>query len=279
MTDSDAPPLAFFENDGSQYRPLPYARSPWSTTMINGPAVCGLAAHEIEARHAEESFVPARLTVDLFRQARFEPTTVTTTVVRDGRRIRVVDASVEQDGQPVARATVVFLRRTTEPAGHTWRTERVPTPPMPVLTATKPFEHYPLYGSDDHVTEDNPGGWSLSMEDHTNRSRKRVWHRQLDVLNGHPNSPFVRAAMVGENTSMVTHWGSEGVGFINADLTMTLSRLPVGSDVGLEADNQSSTDGVSVGAATLFDTDGVFGTCLVTAVANPNLAMDFTRGR
>lgn len=67
---------------------------------------------------------------------------------------------------------------------------------------------------------------------------------------------------------MVTNWSDAGVGFINTDLTVALSRLPLGAEVGLEADNHLSEQGIAVGAATLFDRHGAFGTALITAVAN-----------
>jgi hypothetical protein len=45
--------------------------------------------------------------------------------------------------------------------------------------------------------------------------------------------------------------------------------------IGLEADSHWAADGISVGAATLFDRNGAFGTGLVTAVSNPAAQIDF----
>ena len=72
---------------------------------------------------------------------------------------------------------------------------------------------------------------------------------------------------------------SEGIGFINADLTVTLSRLPRSGDIGLEADEHLSDAGVAVGTATLFDRDGTFGTGTVVAVSNAGRQIDFTARR
>ncbi len=57
--------------------------------------------------------------------------------------------------------------------------------------------------------------------------------------------------MVGETTSLMTNWGTAGIGFINADLTLALSRLPEGPEIGIEADNHLSVDGISVGSTTM----------------------------
>jgi hypothetical protein len=74
--------------------------------------------------------------------------------------------------------------------------------------------------------------------------------------------------MAAEQTSMVTNWSSAGVGFINTDLTLALVRMPEGADIGLEADNHLSRNGIAAGTATLFDRHGTFGSAMITAVSN-----------
>ena len=46
-------------------------------------------------------------------------------------------------------------------------------------------------------------------------------------------SGFVVAASIADATSMVTNWGSNGVEYINTDISLTLARLPVGREIGL----------------------------------------------
>ncbi|NMM92254.1 hypothetical protein B2J88_49825, partial [Rhodococcus sp. SRB_17] len=75
--------------------------------------------------------------------------------------------------------------------------------------------------------------------------------------------------------NLVCHWGSEGAGYINADMTLTLSRLPLGYELGLRADNTIATEGISIGTATLYDRTGPLGTCVVTAVSNARRQIDF----
>ncbi len=96
------------------------------------------------------------------------------------------------------------------------------------------------------------------------------------MVAGQPNTPFVRASVVGEATSLVTHLGTRGVGYINGDLTVGLTRLPVGEWIGVQAESHWAADGVTVGTATLFDGTGPFGSGMVTALANPSAALDFS---
>ena len=88
--------------------------------MLNGPAVVGLAAWSLEQHYSVPDFLPARLTVDLFKAARGVPTTTRMRLVRDGHRVRNVECDVVQDGVTVARATLVQYRRSQSPPGQEW---------------------------------------------------------------------------------------------------------------------------------------------------------------
>ncbi len=66
----DTTEIGFLRRDGDGFFPLDMGISKWSPDMINGPAITGILARAIENEHGAEGFVPARLTVDLFRPAR-----------------------------------------------------------------------------------------------------------------------------------------------------------------------------------------------------------------
>jgi len=261
------PELGHFTEADGIYTPTEYAVSAWSDTMLNGPCVSGLIARELENAHAAEGFVPARFTLDLFKPVRNEPITFTTTRVRDGNRIRVADAQLLQGGDVSARATVVYLRRSAQPPGTVWTRDESPTPPPEALESP---------GGAARLWYRSDGEWSKVRSGNQDAGRKRLWARQIPVVVGEEMSPFVNTAAVGEGTSFVTNWGDKGVGFINADVTLALSRLPEGPEIGVEADNHISVDGVAVGTAVLFDTLGPFGTGVITALANAHRQVDFS---
>lgn len=244
------------------FHPTESALSRWGNDSLNGPAVVGLAARALELEYGMDGFLPARLTVDLFKAARRSPTEVRTRLVRAGRRIRNSECDVLQGGTLVARATVVAYRQSEPPPGAEWVAPQTFTAPSGVEGAAY------LIGSDD-------SGWSQAGTEHQNTARKRVYHRTIDVVEGQQASPFVRAAVAAEATSLVTNLGTRGIGYINGDLTVALSRLPLGDYVGVQADSHWCADGIAVGAATLFDAAGPFGTAMVTAIANPAAQIDF----
>ncbi|NBP83676.1 MAG: thioesterase family protein [Mycobacteriaceae bacterium] len=108
-------------------------------------------------------------------------------------------------------------------------------------------------------------------------SRKRAYYRGLDVVEGEPATPFVRAVVVAEaTTNMVVNLGTDGIGYINGGLTVLLYRTPRGEGLGVQGDRQFAADGVAIGSTTLFDDEGPVGIASITALANPAAKIDFT---
>ncbi|MCT7661254.1 thioesterase family protein [Mycobacterium deserti] len=260
---------AFFLPDGDHFVPTPFARGPWGHT-ISGNYVGGLLGHVIEAAAGDPELQPARLTVDLFRPAALTPVRVDTTVARDGRRLRLVDANMHQNGKVVARASALFLRRGEQPEGDVWTssTEMPPPPPLPERVPEDLAMLVWIFGKD----SGSPGPDSnLSAWQHV--GPKHIWVRDLlPLVADAPMTPFTRAAMVGDMASSVTHYGTAGLGFINADYTLTLSRLPEGPYLGLNALTHCSDAGVATGTATVVDQHGPIGSATATALANPGFS-------
>ncbi len=262
-----ARPAHFVPIDADRVQPTRFAQSLWGQDHLNGPAVVGLAAHALEAAFGSPDFLPARLTVDLFRAARGVPTTTAVKLVRDGRRVRNSECDVVQDGVTVARATLVQYRLAEAPAGEEWFATTDFEPPAVIDDGLAP------YISSDGV------GWTRAIAEHQNTGRKRYVNRPIDVIEGQVNTPFVRAAVTAEGTSMVTNLGTAGIGYINGDLTVALTRLPQDDWVGVEAETHWAAHGIAVGATTLYDSAGPIGTGLTTAVSNPAAQIDFGHSR
>jgi hypothetical protein len=89
------------------------------------------------------------------------------------------------------------------------------------------------------------------------------------MVQGHPLTPFVRLAFAGDVTSSLSHWGTAGLRYINADYTITVSRLPDGEFIGLAAQSHYSAAGVASGSVILFDRHGPIGTSSALALAQP----------
>lgn len=252
---------AFFTTaDGKTFEPGPLARGPWGPT-VGGQLVSGLLGWAVERDAGQPELLPARLTVDLLRPTFLEPVRVTTTVQREGRRIKVADVTLTQRDEVVSRASAVFLRRGEEPDTRVWSTP-VAMPPLPAEPADLPPDA-PMalwaFGAD--AGSFDAGAWQQAEHP------KFAWVRQVrPLIADHEVTPFTRAVMCGEVTSPLTHFGTGGLRYINADYTITLSRLPEGEHIGLAAYTHHSAAGVATGTATLFDTCGPIGTAMAVAL-------------
>jgi len=107
----------FFTTDRDAFIPTDAARGPWDPNSLHGRVIIGLLAFVIEQRHGAGDFVPARLTVDMFRLPNLSPIEVKTRLVRDGLRIKVVEADFLSGGVAMARASCQLLRKTENPQG------------------------------------------------------------------------------------------------------------------------------------------------------------------
>ncbi|OBB59244.1 hypothetical protein A5757_14925 [Mycobacterium sp. 852013-51886_SCH5428379] len=260
---SSAVPTPFFVRQDDGFQPSEVAHGGWGPTL-GGQVIGGLLARCLEHHVPEDDLHPARLTVEILRRVATAPVRVDASVVRSGRRMRSVDAVMTQDGDLVARASALYLRRGAQPEGRVWTTP-VDMPPIPCEPAhvddTVPMFIRP-YGA-------RPDGSDRLPWQHD--GPRFAWLREIrDLVSGEVPTPFVRAAMAADVTSSMSNFSTAGLAFINADYTLTLSRLPSGPFIGLAALTHYSDAGVATGTASLFDADGPIGAAMSTAVANSN---------
>jgi hypothetical protein len=264
-------PPAYFLRDGAAFAPTAIANGPWGSS-ISGNFVGDLLGHVIEqavtADGPDPDLQPARLTVDLLRPVAMTPVLVRTAIVRRGRRLMLVEAEMTQSGTVVAKASALFLRKGEPPPGEVW-TSPVTMPPVPA-ESVGPLDAVSMmiwaYGKTPDVA-----GASFDLSEWQHAGPKFVWLRDVKpLIDGEPLTAFTRAAMAGDVASSLTHYGTDGLHYINADYTLTLSRLPDGPDIGLAALTHSSHGGVATGTAAMFDRHGPIGAATATALANPN---------
>src|SRR5579863_2149398 len=152
----------FFRVEGDTLVPAAFATSPWGQ-VLHGRLIGGLTARAAEqARAGVPELACGRLTVDLFRSVPLAPVGVSARTVRQGRRIVVLDVTVEQDGAPVGQGRAVLLRRSEQPDGTfrpvpAWDAPAPPRlgPPQSTVSSrwTAPWESWPVGGA-----ADGPGG-------------------------------------------------------------------------------------------------------------------------
>ena len=266
MTEA-VPGLGFFTLDGDRLVPEPHASSLWSADQMHGVAAGGAMARAAEARLAERSdLTPVRFTVDLFRPVRMRPCELRTRVVREGRRLGLVDVELVQDGETMARAATLFLAPDEPAAGRVWQPDHSLEPPPIELAPPSDQPHPPYFASDGH--------WSADFADHQNAGRKSSWNPAMPIVVGEQATPFQAAASVADGASLVTNWGEAGIEHINTDLSLTLTRPPESTEIGLVALDRTTHRGIASGVAVMFDRIGRCGTVTVTSLVNSRRTVD-----
>jgi Thioesterase-like superfamily len=242
---------SFFHRDGDQLIPTPSAKGPWQGAGLHGRVIAGLLASEIERERGDPEFMPTRVTVDMYRAPAMAPLSIETRLVRDSKRIRVVDADLISEGRSAGRATIQFLRKGTNPVGSPWHGDTWSVP----------------YG--DSLPDDPPrddtmfGMWEMRWIEGDMKSigPRKVWMREnRDLIAGEPLTPFARVAVAADYASPLANMvGGPGYTFINSDLTFYLDRLPQGEWIGFESIAHEASEGVAIGHCNLYDEAGRIG--------------------
>jgi len=253
---TSAEPFFHQPTEASRFEPTDFARGPWGHESLHGHVLGGLIAHMIEQEHGDAEFQPARLTIDMFRPPTWAPVTIETRIVRTGKRVRAIDASLIVEETEIARGSAVMLRRAEDPDGTVWS----PDPwdvPAPEELAAPSSDRVPVWESR-FISGDENGAY-----------RRRAWMREVrELVGSRPLSPWVRSAMAADFTNPLVNSGDAGLEFVNADYTIYLHRLPVGEWIGVEAMSHHSAAGVAVASAAFYDAQGAIGRSGVSAIAN-----------
>lgn len=255
-------PASLFEPVEGGWLPTAYARGPWSPDALHGGPVAALLAGTAEERGDDGSDIdwqPARLTVELLRPVPLVPLRADATVVRPGRKVQMIDASLRTpEGTEVASARLLRIRKEAIDAPTTVADETPPDgPDSSGAAGMEGFDAYPAfhsYGVEHRFVQ----GVFHEPGPATDWIRLRV-----PVVPDEDPSPLQRvaaAADFGNGVSRLVDF--DQLLFINPDLTIHLHRLPVGEWVCIDAVTWMEGDGLAMAESRLWDTHGPLGRSL-----------------
>lgn len=243
------------------FESTPLARAGWYEDGQHGGVVAALLGRAIDRVPTLAPMEMARLTVELFRVVPVTRLHLATRVVREGKRVQAVEASLtDSDDLELARATGLKLRR----ADVELPREVEPTPPPHTLP--------------EDIPDQNMEEWGVGEPGRILYHRQAVEVREVDggfaqpgpgsmwlrmtrpLVEGAPISPLERAVVVGDFVNGLSRLSdSRRMAFMNADLTIHLARYPAGEWVGVSARSEWEPTGRGVAGGDLFDTAGVIG--------------------
>jgi Thioesterase-like superfamily len=244
---------AFYEIAGNGFVATELTRGPWDPGAQHAGPPSALLGREIEKAEGGEGFQVARMTCEILRPVPIGPVTVEAEVVRPGRRVQMVEATLSSgDGELMkARAWRIRTGEIEIPNGV------APMPAPPPGPGGKPefFETADAVGYHTAMEWRSVGGGFREPGPAT------VWMRMgCRLVDGEEPTPLQRAlaaADVGNGISAVLDW--RRFVFINVDLSVHLERMPEGEWVCVDAVTVPQSSGIGTAESVLSDERGRIG--------------------
>jgi hypothetical protein len=224
-----------------------HTRGPWDAGSQHAGPPAALLGRAVEAR-AGSSMRVARMTFDIARPVPIAPLTVTTSVVREGRRVVVVQAAIE----PYMRCTALLIRTAEEAA--------------PDLAQDSPLR---LDGAESRSFFALPYevGYHTAMEvrfaagSFLERGPATAWLRmRVPLVEEEQPSPLTRVLVAADSGNGISNvLDFDRYVFVNADLTVHLLRYPTGEWVCMDAATSIDSAGIGLADTALYDERGRIG--------------------
>jgi acyl-CoA thioesterase superfamily protein/acyl-Coa thioesterase superfamily protein len=261
---------AFYESVGQdQYVATAATVGPWSTDAQHGGPPSALAARALERHEPDSRQRLARVAIDILRPIPVGKLSLRTQMIRPGRRVALVETVMESGGQEVLHARGWRIER---PTGEVPEIPDVtgsflpgPVPPgssgPPPAIFDRDLRGY-LSEIEWRFMAREPGESAATRESGApGATGQAAWTRpRIPLLPDEDSSPMSRALLVADSGS--------GLGaelppleylFINVDLTVVLTRDPVGDWLLLESSTTVGSDGTGLANTRLSDPIGACG--------------------
>jgi hypothetical protein len=245
-----APPV--FEGSDGRFVATEYARGPWDPRALHGGAPAALLMRAFERLPSAEGLAVARVTYELLRPVPVGPVEVSAEVVRPGRRVQLLEASIVAGGTEVVRARALRIQA-ADAGGATGEHAAPPPGPERGQPASIPLPHRPMFAFDAIEIRFVEGTWG--------RGPCKAWFRlRSPIVAGEKPTPLQLLAAAGDfgnGISATLSW--DDYLYINPDLTLYVEREPVGEWICLDSETRIATGGIGMAESVLYDLRGRVG--------------------
>ncbi len=280
MTDS------IFVAEGEKFVPTEHARGPWDPNALHGGAPAALIASAFERMEPGAELPFARLSFEFLRPVPMAPLRLTTRMSRPGRRVQALEAELSAGETTVCRASALRLLPAPEELPRTALTQvkAAEAEPLPapsegrdVLFALDDMERKSFAASamEMRFLSGHPLSGELpeldTTSNHLPTGEARVWMRMRHpLLPGEPLTPLARVAATSDfGNGVAAALPFDQYVFINADLTISLDRRPVGEWIALDARTLLHPGGTGWAKSVLHDERGAVGRARQALVVQP----------
>lgn len=262
-----------------EFIPTSHTASPWGEALQHGAPPAALLTHALElaAEEAGLSLTQGRFTrvsTDLLAAVPLSPLVASTRVVRPGRRISLLEATIYDpaSGRDVVKGSAWWI--------HTQELPELQRELAPAVTGPDQAEHdegfYRRWGGAYIDTIDvriaamdrvDVAGATTAPE--VDGALPEIWaggpvywlRTELPVVAGREDSPWMTTTkLVDSANGLGTGLSPETWSFMNVDTTIYLNRLPEGDWIGVLPDANYGPDGTGVTITRIYDVKGPVGT-------------------
>jgi hypothetical protein len=258
-----------YRQDGDLYLPSRYTEGPWDPEAQFGGCPSALLITLVEQMPSLVPMRIARFTLDLLRPVPLAPLRADVRVVREGKRIQAVSASLLVDDLLVARASAVRVRVLDLGPHLAERDANLPdgASANTVPEAPRPVDEEPF---PDRVPPGSRYAVEYLYEGRGGYFRDPTWVRlKVPPLAGQPISPVARLAYTADLGNGVGHVRGLPLTGINLDLAINIVRYPDGEWLCLDGRGWISPIGVGQVQGTISDPAGLCCTLSMVRLVDP----------
>ncbi|HSZ13278.1 MAG TPA: thioesterase family protein [Solirubrobacteraceae bacterium] len=267
------------DGDGQRFMPTPHARGPWDPRALHGGAPAALITAAFERMEPGSHLRVARLGFELLRPIPFAPLTLSTRIVRPGRRVQELAAELSADigdgEQVICRASALRVQEIAADVAAAATQEADDQEPGDAMPPPEQGTQVRFALDQEHLDGDSFAASTMEMRWLTDDPRApgpgRVWMRMRHpLLPGEQLTPLARLAATADfGNGVSAALPFEQFLFINADLTIHLQRPPRGEWIGLDARTLLHAGGTGLAESVLHDVHGPVGRAFQTLVVQP----------
>ena len=217
---TNSPPPAFsYDPATHMVQPSRSAEGPWSPGFQHGGAPSSLSIWAAEQLATLVPMEVASVTVDLMRPVPTTPLMIDAKIVREGKKLQLCSVELLSEGIAVSRARILKMRVSADrvpgdlasrPTGITWPADKEGLPDFHHSGFSRLHDIRQISGG---FRKPGPGqAWFLT---------------EGEIVGGHPVSPAMRVAAAADfGNGVSSNLPFADWLFLNADLSLTLARLP-----------------------------------------------------
>lgn len=254
--------MSYFERLGpATFVPTEHVGGAWNVDEQHIAPALGLLVHAVETdrdARRDDGLVIGRLSYDILGTVPVGPVVTSVQVLRPGRTIELVEATLSYDERVIvrARAWLMQTRPTPELAGTS-------LPPIPALEDCEPWDPTSLW----------PGGFIDSVEVRRKcdaPGRGSFWVRTpVPLVDEKAGSLAAALGLIDIANGMTVRSDPREVAFPNLDLTVHLFREPHGEWIGFDTAVSFGDNGIGLTSSVLHDASGPLGTVAQILTVRP----------